>query len=98
RIPVVFGIRGNSSGFQLANGLKMKLKFRYFVSGDWRNPYTTFERALRRARELRSKIGQSFDVLEVDQFGNETPIAMVAPKRRAKLITEPNTNYDRSVI
>lgn len=45
-----------------------------------RGPFSTFERALRRARELRDRLGIPFDVLEIDEDGNETPIAHVAAK------------------
>ncbi len=72
-------------------------KIKYRVSGDWRGTFSTFERALKRARELRTMTGQAFDVLEIDR-GCEAPIAHVAPKRAPKLIQEPTTNYDRSVI
>lgn len=69
---------------------------KYRVSNDaLRGPFSTFERALRRARELRTKLGAAFDVLEIDRDGNETPVAHVAPKRAPKILQEPYERYAR---
>ena len=54
----------------------------YRVSGNAIcEPFHTFELALRRARELRKKLGGDFDVLEIDAAGSETPVAHVATER-----------------
>ena len=72
----------------------MSRRIKYRVSNDaLRGPFSTFERALKRARELRTKLGAAFDVLEIDTSGNETPVAHVALKRAPKIVSEPSTRY-----
>lgn len=48
---------------------------------DPRGQFRTLEQALSRARELRKELGGDFDVLEIDDDGNETPVAHVATER-----------------
>jgi hypothetical protein len=36
---------------------------------------------------LRTKLKFAFDVLEIDEEGNETPVAYVAPKRVPRAIS-----------
>jgi len=54
----------------------------------WRIPvggtrsFHTFERALRRARQFFKRTGQPIAVLEIDEDGNETPVAQVPGCRR----------------
>lgn len=66
----------------------------YRVSNDaLRGPFHTYERALRRACDLRDRLQRVFEVLEIDDDGNETPVAHVAPKRAVKIVKEPSTRY-----
>ena len=72
----------------------MPRRIKYRVSNDaLRGPFSTFERALKRARELRTKLGADFTVIEIDRDGNETPVAHVAPRRAPKIINDPSTRY-----
>lgn len=47
-------------------------------------PFHTFERALRRARQFYERTGQPIEVLEIDEDGNETPVAQVPGRRKVK--------------
>jgi hypothetical protein len=54
----------------------------------WRVPiggtrsFSTFERALRRARRFYRETKQPIEVLEIDERGNETPVAQVPGRRK----------------
>lgn len=69
--------------------------YTYRVTGDWMGPYSRYEWALRRARELRTRLNGTFDVIEIDEDGNETPVAHVAPKRAPVVTNEPRSEYAR---
>lgn len=55
---------------------------RWRVEGDWRGTYGTYERALRRARELSRVVRADRAVEELDEDGNPTPVAVVKYKER----------------
>lgn len=59
-------------------------KIKWRVRGDYQGSFSTYERALRRARHLRDLARSSQTVLEIED-GNETPVAEVRyPKRSDK--------------
>lgn len=54
------------------------------VEGDWRGTFSTYERALRRARDLAKVVRHDLSVIELDGEGNPTPVALVKYKPKVK--------------
>lgn len=57
------------------------MKYRVPIGGT--RLFSTFERALDRARRFYKDTGHPIEVLEVDEHGNETPVAHI-PKRGSR--------------